>query len=334
MAPVRNWNPSEFSWTCPTGESGTYYVVLAPYNSSGSHTCDGDGTDIFTMYYYMAEPDEPPANDDCVNAEVVGEVTGLAWNTSAATTSGVGTNSINQDIFYEFTAPGDGTIDVDLCGSSFDTKVAVWDGCAGTELDYDDDGCPSKTTRSLIEGLDVTDGESYIIQIGGYGSNSGEGELTIIFTEAPVTGTLSGVVTDFSTGLPIDGAMIDITPVIPSKEVTYTNELGEYEIELEPGDYDVVATAAGYYPSEPLDGFFVTITAGVITIQDFYLIPLPPLTIPFFEGFDDGSFETNSWTPEGNWGIATTGGYGNPVPAARFNWTPTFNKLFKPAPKP
>ncbi|MBU1919331.1 hypothetical protein KKG66_00675, partial [bacterium] len=49
-----NWNPSDFQWTCTT--AGTYYAVLAPYSSYSSHTCGGDETDTFEMFYYMEEP--------------------------------------------------------------------------------------------------------------------------------------------------------------------------------------------------------------------------------------------------------------------------------------
>ncbi len=42
--------PNDFTWTCPA--NGTYYVILAPYNSFASHTCGGTAADVFTMEYY------------------------------------------------------------------------------------------------------------------------------------------------------------------------------------------------------------------------------------------------------------------------------------------
>ena len=56
------WNPSDFTWTCAT--SGTYYVVIAPYNSYGSHTCGGSATDTFTLAYYR----EAAVAGACCNA--------------------------------------------------------------------------------------------------------------------------------------------------------------------------------------------------------------------------------------------------------------------------
>jgi len=94
------WRPNDFQWTALS--SGTYYVVIAPYNSSASHTCGGDAADTFTLQYYAQ--DDPcagnyPPNDDC--AAVV----------PVALTSGVpqtflGDNTCAQPDCVSF--PGDG----------------------------------------------------------------------------------------------------------------------------------------------------------------------------------------------------------------------------------
>ncbi|MDA3813636.1 MAG: lamin tail domain-containing protein, partial [Candidatus Cloacimonetes bacterium] len=128
-----------------------------------------------------------PDNDTCETAEVTGDVTDYPFNTTMATTSGFDTNSINQDIWYSYTPVSDGTVTVDLCGSTFDTKLAVYGACdVATELGYNDDSayCNTRNAQSAIEDIAVVGGEDYMIQVGGYGTNAGEGDLTIVFTSS------------------------------------------------------------------------------------------------------------------------------------------------------
>ncbi|MCK4341561.1 MAG: hypothetical protein KAY37_07560, partial [Phycisphaerae bacterium] len=124
----------------------------------------------------------PPGNDTCETAMAINEVTDLPFDTTNATTSGLGTHSINQDIFYCFTAPQDGACMFELCGSTFDTRLAVWDDCAcppTVELAYNDDNGPACSgTQSSVE-LSVIAGMRYLVQVGGYSDYSGPGDLTI-----------------------------------------------------------------------------------------------------------------------------------------------------------
>ena len=155
----------------------SYYVMIDTWPSPDCITSLDftivEGTQVF-----------PPDNDTCETAEVIGEVVDYAFNTTLATTSGVGAHVINQDIWYSYTPASDGTITVDLCGSSFDTKLAIWDACGGTELDYNDDAdyCNTRSLQSAILDLPVVSGEDYLIQLGGYSSASGFGDITIVFT--------------------------------------------------------------------------------------------------------------------------------------------------------
>ena len=129
-------------------------------------------------------------NDVCTDAIAIGEVTDLAWNTSTATTSGFDTHSINQDIWYVYTPSANGLATFDLCGSTFDTKLAVYGECdVATELGYNDDSsycdADERSVQSAILDLPVVYGEDYMIQVGGYGSNSGAGDLTITLITCP-----------------------------------------------------------------------------------------------------------------------------------------------------
>ncbi len=106
----------------------------------------------------------------------------------------------------------------------------------------------------------------------------------------PPSGILEGTVTDFDTGFPIQGALIDITPGA-SKETVFTNEFGEYEITLAVGAYDITASRGGYNPELAED---VLISEGVTTTVDFQLTPVTPYNVPYVQDFE-GDFPPDLW---------------------------------------
>ncbi len=120
-------------------------------------------------------------NDDCTKAIAVGDVTDLAYNTAQATFDGPGHYITTPNIWYCYTATCTGGATVSLAGSSFDTKLAVYDGCAcdpeaGDLIKSNDDfhGQQSEVT------FQVTTGKQYLIEIGGYNlSSKGPGVMTI-----------------------------------------------------------------------------------------------------------------------------------------------------------
>jgi len=79
------------------------------------------------------------------------------------------------------------TLFVDLCGSTFDTRVAVYPGSAcpsptmsGLAIGCNDDGCGAGADRLQSHvAVNVTAGATYKIRIGGFGSETGPGEVRI-----------------------------------------------------------------------------------------------------------------------------------------------------------
>ncbi|MEA3224892.1 MAG: hypothetical protein U9Q07_03005, partial [Planctomycetota bacterium] len=122
-----------------------------------------------------------PPNDDCSKATAVGDVTGLAFNTATAHFDGPGHYMSSPNIWYCYTATCTGGATVSLAGSSFDTKLAVYDGCAcdpsaGDLIKSNDDfhGQQSEVT------FQVTSGRQYLIEVGGYNASSkGPGAISI-----------------------------------------------------------------------------------------------------------------------------------------------------------
>ncbi len=168
-----------YDFLCPNGnpniyfsrlDAGTYYypVMLDPGNGA-----IGDYSITVT-----ATPCPPaPENDDCASAAEIGDVTDFAFSTANATLDGAGYSS-GPNIWYCYTATCDGRATVDLCNSSYDTKLAAYDGCTcdplGTQLASNDDYC---SLQSQIK-FPVVAGNTYLIEVGSY-SSGGDGLMTI-----------------------------------------------------------------------------------------------------------------------------------------------------------
>jgi hypothetical protein len=118
--------------------------------------------------------------DDCSTATALAGTGATAFDTTLNTTSGLGGGvcslTINQDAFWQWTAPAAGD---DTFGSSFDTKLSVWNGlgCAATCGGYNDDTGGLQSEVSL-SGL--LPGDMVLIQVGGFNAaNFGVGTLNI-----------------------------------------------------------------------------------------------------------------------------------------------------------
>jgi hypothetical protein len=162
--------------TCLSLEPGVYYIMVDTWPSPD---CIPD----FDLLITAAQDCQQIENDDCANATPIGEVTDLAFTTDGATFDGPGGCQTAPNIWYCYTAGETGTATISLCGSSYDTKLAVYDGCDcwGPMLDCNDDAPCGKGERSLQSEIQipVVAGNQYLIEIGGYGTNVGDGILNI-----------------------------------------------------------------------------------------------------------------------------------------------------------
>jgi hypothetical protein len=118
------------------------------------------------------------------------------FSTVGASTSGPlvfacgGSDQIDNDVFFSYTATCTGALTVTTCSSAdFDTKIAVYQGCGyngfpliscnlETLLDCNDDTafCSNFTSRVVVP---VVAGQCYRIRIGGYNGAIGSGTFTI-----------------------------------------------------------------------------------------------------------------------------------------------------------
>jgi hypothetical protein len=125
-------------------------------------------------------------NDDCAGATLVGEGS-HPFSNVGATTDGpdepgaclaFNYSQVGSDIWYEYIPAQGGTATVSLCGSGYDTKLAVYEGTcpAGpSAIACNDDFCG---LQSQVE-FGVSGGVSYFIRIGGYNGAQGSGTMTI-----------------------------------------------------------------------------------------------------------------------------------------------------------
>jgi GEVED domain len=135
-------------------------------------------------------PPPPPSKDNCANAQAVGNVTNLAFDTRGMTFDGPGYCMTSPNIWYCYTASCSGNVTVSLLGSSYDTMLAVYNGCncypaSSNLIDCDDDFNGSAQSQITFA---ATAGGQYLIEIGGYGSDTGQGVLTISCSSVPPSG--------------------------------------------------------------------------------------------------------------------------------------------------
>jgi len=154
--------------------------------------------DLCGLYVYEC-PAGGPANNCPTDATIVEGGDAVAFNSTAASTvgptadcgSGKGDDQIHNDLWYQFTAPANGTLVSSTCSTAdFDTKIALYNIGDGTydpndlpalfvACNEDGEGCENAT--SLLQAL-VEDGVTYLVRLGGYLGASGSGTISFEFT--------------------------------------------------------------------------------------------------------------------------------------------------------
>ncbi len=135
------------------------------------------------------------SNDDCSSPLVIGNGV-FPFDSSSATTDGVAdptncefssSSQIEQDLWYVYTAQCDGDVTVSTCGSTFDTKVAIYEAsscpAADSAVFCNDDNaavCGAGSLQSEVT-FPTVNGDQYLIRVGGFpGANqAGAGTMTV-----------------------------------------------------------------------------------------------------------------------------------------------------------
>ncbi|UCF42416.1 MAG: right-handed parallel beta-helix repeat-containing protein [Planctomycetota bacterium] len=101
-----------------------------------------------------------------------------AFSTIGSTTDGPSDCATNQDIWYVYTADFTGNLKVSLCGSDYNTHLSVYASASCPPmflLACNDDFCGAQSEVSFV----VIEGADYLIRVGGNGTSTGTGIITI-----------------------------------------------------------------------------------------------------------------------------------------------------------
>jgi Metallo-peptidase family M12 len=166
-----------------------YYIRLSGYAS-------GTGTGLIN--FFQSSCINPP-NDNCGSATTVADGS-YPYSTICSTTDGTvdtgcdffGNRQVGSDIWYNYTAQCSGTVTVSTCGSTHDSKIAIYAnniGCnitspgnANLALACNDDACGFQSSVSFA----AIGGTTYKIRVGGYYGAQGTGVLTISNATCPL----------------------------------------------------------------------------------------------------------------------------------------------------
>jgi hypothetical protein len=121
----------------------------------------------------IGTPPPPPANDTCATAIAV-DCTDVVTGSTATGATNTGGNTA-ADVWYSYSGAA-GDITLSLCANTnFDTFLRVYNACGGTQIASNDDFCGTGSQLTF-----TADGTStYYIMVEGFGSNSGNFELTV-----------------------------------------------------------------------------------------------------------------------------------------------------------
>lgn len=173
---------SQVSWNIEQDEIYTIRLGNSGFSPGSAGT--------FSLVEYCG--DEPPANDNCSNAQIITPSDDIPFVTMNATTDGpshlaspvcdfFGGAQIVNDVWYQYTASCDGVAEVSTVGgTALDTRLAVYAEYCPTTLDNlvvcnDDDGSLQSTATWNVVG-----GDTYYIRLGEFtGGTGGSGTFRL-----------------------------------------------------------------------------------------------------------------------------------------------------------
>ncbi len=180
-------------------EAGQSFPAPLPIMNSRITSNDKLTPDDITGAQNLYGPPGTPANDNLANASII------ALTTNAATVTGYNTNATKQagepnhannlggrSIWWRWTAPSSGTVDLDTRGSYSDTTLGAYTGSsvdALTTIASNDDINPGVVQASTII-FPATSGTTYFFAVDGFNNDDGNGAdtsgitLNLIFNPA------------------------------------------------------------------------------------------------------------------------------------------------------
>ncbi len=155
---------------------------------------DGDGLGDLMIRAEITLDIDPPANDDCEDAEIITEnVYSANINTFNASTQPTDPNpacnnqSNAKSVWWHWTAPNCGKLMVETCETDYHTILSLWSGSCGDLSmiacnDYNDGVCGTENIRSGIDDFPVAQGNEYYIMVSAINGDGGELDFDFEFT--------------------------------------------------------------------------------------------------------------------------------------------------------
>ena len=165
--------------TCPSpvgaccSPCGVCSFVAGAAACAAGNTFSGNGTACSPNTC----PAGAPVNDTCAGAIALTLATPVSGSNACATNDVSPCGLMGKTVWYKFTPAASGLFDVSLCGSPFDTVLAIYDSCgAATSLACNDDSCG---LASFLGANQFIAPNTYFIVVGGFGGATGNYTLNV-----------------------------------------------------------------------------------------------------------------------------------------------------------
>jgi hypothetical protein len=121
-------------------------------------------------------PPVPPNDEPATAIPILGGSSLIGSNFGATTsTSSCNGEPFDDDVWYSYVAACNGDVTISLCGSLYDTFLAVYQGSIASLLACNDDQCGQ---QSAVQ-VNVTSGATYLIRVGGWSNSVGVFSLSV-----------------------------------------------------------------------------------------------------------------------------------------------------------
>ena len=186
-------------WKQQSLNEGIYIGIMDPRIPANTRRLitvnDTKALNIFGYNLDNSNPPPPPppappapANDNFVNAQVIGGCTGTVNGTNVSATKEAGEPSNPQSpgstrsVWYQWQAPSTGNVTITTVGSSYDTTLAVYKGeslaTLGAAVASNDDGGDVPTQPHNVSSrvtFSATAGTTYFIAVDGFNNPGSDG---------------------------------------------------------------------------------------------------------------------------------------------------------------
>ena len=155
---------------------GELYIISQPFSANAG-----------AIFKVISTAPKTPENDLCENALAIGDGVTNFTNAGASTDgpdepdacSFFGDSNIQNDVWFAYTATCTGDLTLDLCDSDYAAKIGVYGATCpagpGEILACNAAACGTRAQLTLP----VTQGQTYLLRVGGHNGATGDGVLDI-----------------------------------------------------------------------------------------------------------------------------------------------------------